>query len=420
MNLKNLKILFCSLIYFFTVLNSWSADGSIEARNNEKALLPLGYLQFEPEKRSTPNLPQPIVYIIVNDLYYNGQSQLIPLEGQDSVSLKNLQKKSVPAYITGIYQYKKSKFILTCILKDTKTKKIIWSKTLTANAKNFRQVAHQFSDTIVENFFGNKGFAQSKIAFISKENGHKELYLLDYDGKNPIQLTNDKSINLIPTWGKNNDYIIYTSYKTKRPQLFSYQISTKKNKLFLASKYLSLSPDYNSLDNELIYTLSINGNSEIFRSHWDSPSQTRITYSRSIETTPSWSPNGYEFAFTSNRAGSPQIYTMDKDGSNLKRLSYENSYNTSPAWSPSGDLIVFVGIANKQTNIYTIKPNGQDLRQLTKNSNRNENPTWSPNGKAIIFSSTRFGKNELFIMKWNGDGQKRIYRKHSITPSWSN
>ena len=355
----NLKKAF---LVFLAITSVFASDGVIEATNHSNRLLSVGHLKFKPLKGVKKSLPEPVATIIANDLYYNGQSKLVRFNNDLQTTRLGMKKNGVSSYVTGVFSFKKTRINITCMLKDITTKKNIWKKSYQTTVKKLRQTAHKCSDDIVKILFGNKGFAQSKITFVSNQSGHKEVYIADYDGRNVEQVTRNQSINLIPTWGKENDYIIYTSYQTQRPQLFSYQLSKKEHKLYRKSDYLNLSPDYNPLDNELIYASSIRGNTEIFRSYWGSPSQTRLTFIRSIETSPSWSPNGYEFAFTSNRTGSPQIYIMDRDGSNMRRLSFENAYNTSPSWSPSGELITFVGLSNQKTNIYTIQTNGKNLQ----------------------------------------------------------
>ena len=45
-------------------------------------------------------------------------------------------------------------------------------------------MAHKFSDELVYQLFGEKGIAQTKVVFISKKSGNKEVYTMDYDGAN--------------------------------------------------------------------------------------------------------------------------------------------------------------------------------------------------------------------------------------------
>ena len=284
-----------------------------------------------------------------------------------------------------------------------------------------RNVAHEFSDELIFQLFGERGIAQTKILFVSKHLGNKEIFQMDYDGASVIEITRNYSINLVPCWLRDNASIIFTSYQTGAPQLYIKVLPRGKERIFVHSRYLNTGPDYNSIDDEIVYTSSVKGNTEIFRVSESEKNPVRLTYSGALESDPSWSPNGYEIVFTSNRSGAPMLYIMDRDGSNVRRLTYEGNYNTSPSWSPKGDKIAFCRMSpGGQMDIFTISPNGTDLKQLTFDSGSNESPSWSPDGRAIVFSSNRLGRQEIYSMREDGSYQRQItILGQNTAPDWS-
>src|SRR5258707_3609424 len=54
-----------------------------------------------------------------------------------------------------------------------------------------RRAVHQFIDDLIETVAGQKGIATSRIAFVANRTGHKENYVADYYGSNPVQFTHD-------------------------------------------------------------------------------------------------------------------------------------------------------------------------------------------------------------------------------------
>ncbi|MFB3897156.1 MAG: hypothetical protein ACE14V_12720, partial [bacterium] len=72
---------------------------------------------------------------------------------------------------------------------------MIWQKAYEGPIDANRDMMHRFSDAVLYSF-GLPGFSNSKIAYISNAKGNKEVYMMDYDGYNVVQLTDDKSIDL--------------------------------------------------------------------------------------------------------------------------------------------------------------------------------------------------------------------------------
>lgn len=93
---------------------------------------------------------------------------------------------------------------------------------------------------------------------------------------------------------------------------------------------------------------------------------------------PTLSPDGRKIAFTSDRDGNLEIYVMNSDGSGLRRLTDDPSNDEYPTWSPDGQWIAFHSDRDGDIDIYIMRPNGSDLRQLTNNNDSDTQPSWSP------------------------------------------
>ena len=103
-----------------------------------------------------------------------------------------------------------------------------------------RKLAHQFADDIIGVLSGGlPGIAQTQIAYVSNKTGNKEIWVMDYDGANPRQLSTLRSISLTPRWSPDATRIAFTCYVPFRG-ITSAQIciySTGSNRLISFPRY---------------------------------------------------------------------------------------------------------------------------------------------------------------------------------------
>ena len=74
-------------------------------------------------------------------------------------------------------------------------------------------MVHRLADELVLQYTGEQGIARSWIAYVSDTGGAKELFVMDYDGYQPRQLTFDGSLNLAPTWASDKRRLAFVSYR---------------------------------------------------------------------------------------------------------------------------------------------------------------------------------------------------------------
>jgi TolB protein len=282
------------------------------------------------------------------------------------------------------------------------------------------RVAHKVSDEVVLQFTGELGIADTKIAYVSAASGHKEIYMMDYDGAEATRLTSNQSINLSPSWSPDLRSIAFTSFMRGYPYLYR-TFPFEKRPVQLLAGYLGIntSPAWSPDGRQLALTLSKDGNPEIYVLTVATGAFRRLTTFSGIDTEPTWSPTGREIAFVSDRSGSAQIYLMDAEGANVRRVSHDG-FNTQPRWSPKGDAIAFTSRRGNH-DIWAVSPDGSNLRQLTSGPGSNESASWAPNGRHLVFQSNRLGTFQLFTMLADGSEQQQLTKgPGEITSgSWS-
>lgn len=368
------------------------------------------------------NTSEMITSVISNDLWMSGFFKVNVKSGSPPADIRAAAGNSrALAAITGKYQISGNRITIQPHAVDLASGRTILKNDYFDAAARQRYILHKISDDIVYSLTGERGIARSKIAFVKEKGANvKEIAIMDYDGQNAIELTNNKSINLSPAWAPDGSKVCYTTFKDNNPDLYVINLLTNSLSRLSNVQGLNSAPAWSPDGSTIALTLTQDGNAEIYILEVEKKKLRRLTYNNAIDSSPSWSPSNREMAFTSDRSGSPQIYIMDSDGLSVRRLTFEGSYNDSPAWSPRGDKIAFVSRTASGFDIYTIDVTGENLMRLTDSSGSNEDPSWSPNGFSLIFSSTRNGRKAIYSMFWDGSDQKQITSGGtSYMPSWS-
>ena len=367
--------------------------------------------------------------IVSEDLLYSGIFNLISLPPDQFFTTKldfnktdyNLAvANGIDTLVKFEIKTSKNKITLSGSCWDVVSVKKIFDKEYKYADYEIRKLAHNFSEDIIKSLTGQSISFSSKIAFSNTMSGNKEIWCVDYDGKNLTRLTYNNSISVLPKFSSGGKYIYYTTYKNGNPDMFRYDFKKNISVPFIIYQGLNITGSASPDGEYFIATLSKDGDPELYLFTAEGKIIRRLTYSRGVDTAASFSPNSNEFIFVSDRGGNPQLYIMDIEGTNLRKITH-GGYNDSPCWSPVGGAIAFAKRNGARFDIYVMDVSTNKEYQLTKNSGSNENPSFSSDGRRIIFSSNRTGRYELFSMYADGTDQKPIssIAKESTNPVWS-
>jgi TolB protein len=185
---------------------------------------------------------------------------------------------------------------------------------------------------------------QSMIAF-GRQNfdGTSSLWVMDSDGSNPRQLTDDTSLNQHPAWSPDGSTIVFES--------------------------------------------SRDGNYELYRMDPDGSNVTRLTFTTDRqEENADFSPDGSLVAFDACDAvifcpgdADMTIYAMQPDGSNVVPLTTDERIDANPSWSPDGSQIVFRSDRLTYTALWVMDADGSNPYVLTPNQGQGGvDPDWRP------------------------------------------
>jgi TolB protein len=292
-------------------------------------------------------------------------------------------------------------------------------------ANELHRLGAALADDVVKAFTGTRGAADTEIAFVSDRSGHREIYVMDADGRNVRAATKSDSIKVFPDWLPDGGGILYTTYlKDGFPDLFVSSRGRAKAGRILRD-VLPGAPKYRGVfapDGDDLAIVATPGRAaDLFRVRRTGKKLLRLTDNGDvIDVAPSWSPDGKNLTFVSDRSGTPQIYVMDRDGNNPRRLTYQSSYSATPAWSPDGRWIVYGVRAEGQFDLYLMDPGGEVTIPLVVHRGNDQNPSWSPDGRKVVFSSDRRGRADLYMIDVNSRRLQRLTKasRDNIAPSW--
>ncbi len=280
-----------------------------------------------------------------------------------------------------------------------------------------RDAGHEIASWITQMLTGETGAYASKIAFVVKSAGTKEIWVMDWDGANPHVLTRDNSTNMSPTWSADGKSLYYTSFKSGNADIYRLDLASGRSAPFAATPRLDSAPCVSPDGQWVAFSSSEDGNSEIYRMRPDGSDKAQLTVSYGIDTSPSFAPTGNELVFTSDRGGSPQIYKMDIDGASVQRLTYSGNYNETARWSPRGDMIAF---ASREVGfqIFTLSlADGRERRVTDPGSNLD--PSWSADGMKLVYASVQGGKGSIWTCNWDGSGARQLtFGLEASQPQW--
>ena len=123
----------------------------------------------------------------------------------------------------------------------------VLGKQYTDNATNdaVRVIAHRFADEIIFRLGGGvAGIAETKIYFVSERSGHKEIWVMDYDGNNQQQVTHLGSISLSPRVSPDGSRLAFSSVTKSGWEIMMYSFDINRIVSFPRFGGMNLSPSW--------------------------------------------------------------------------------------------------------------------------------------------------------------------------------
>ena len=280
---------------------------------------------------------------------------------------------------------------------------------------------------------GLEGVLGSTIAFTLKQPKRRKIIArVNTHGKKLAAVSKNRFINLLPSWNRKGDAIVYTTLSRMGTAIIFNDFKNRPAKLIVSNisanhiskNFLSVSGGtWFSNGRQLVVTLSHKGNTDLYTFDRQRRRETRLTFHRGIDTVPDLSPDNQHLIFVSDRSGHEQIFYLRLGTKIAFQLTFGLGSSSDPVWSPDGTLIAFSKISSGHSQIHLMDPFTGEDHQLTQGRYNSEQPTWSPDGRQIVFVSSSTGVYKLYIMFVDGTGRRRLTRTPKDfkegSPSWT-
>jgi len=169
----------------------------------------------------------------------------------------------------------------------------------------------------------------SQILFVAYEDDNLEIYTLNVEQMEILNITVSSANDSSPTWSPDGSQIAFVS-------------------------------DRDNSSTSYVFEDSPFANNDVFVMNADGSDVHNLTDGIGNNSFPAWSPDGSQLAFISDRdrqvTGEPfsgsSVFVMNADGSDVRSLTDSDGVDWLPTWSPDGNRIAY----------YTFEDNSMSIR----------------------------------------------------------
>lgn len=166
------------------------------------------------------------------------------------------------------------------------------------------------------------------------DNSNYDIYILDLQTKALTRFTEHWAIDTYPAWSPDGKYIVYTSDRSGRPQLYRKAVAGGK--------------------------------------------ESRLTFEGNENDRASFSPNGKMLAMVHGNGGEYRIAVFELETGQLRVLS-EGKLDESPSFAPNGSMVIFAATFRNAKELHAVPVSGGAARQrLYQLDSDVREPAWSP------------------------------------------
>lgn len=254
-------------------------------------------------------------------------------------------------------------------------------------------------------------YGVEKIAWMSDRSGNMDIWVMDVDGSNPVQLTTDVAEDWFPDWSPGAERIVFASWRAGNSDIWVMDADGSNQTQLTTNASGDFNPVWSPDGTRIAFNSRRDGgDSDIWTMDADGSNLVQLTTDVSDDRRASWSPDGSKMVFSTDRTtpNDNDIWVMDADGSNKTEILAFPNYDLDPTWSPDGNKIAWSARMSGEHDIWVMAPDGTNQTQLTTHLEEDASSSWSPDGSRIAYYSLQLGNPEIFVMDADGSNQTQL------------
>lgn len=183
---------------------------------------------------------------------------------------------------------------------------------------------------------------QKLVFVLGTPNQGGDIYSVNIDGSNLVNLTNSDGVGdyAYPEWSPDGSRIAYQSIQNSNWEIFTMnpdgsdpiQLTRITGREFVSSIQATWSPD----SQRIVFASDRSGSWDIYMMNRDGSGVNPLTQDKFTDSMPDWSPDGRLLVFASDRTGRTQLYIMTADGVQVIQLTNipNRGDMSEPDWRP--------------------------------------------------------------------------------------
>jgi Tol biopolymer transport system component len=237
----------------------------------------------------------------------------------------------------------------------------------------------------------------NRIVYGSRSNGNLDTWIMEQDGSNKKQLTNDKEVEVSPSVSGDGAYILFGSNRNGTFHVWRMGIDGKNLKQ-LTDESGGWGPVASPAGNWFVYFSTKAGKENLWKMSLDGSSSSKPVRLTTLSSyNPAISPDGKMLAFSVwNENAEPQRFEHEiislETGRRIRSFelpstAFRFSGNMLLRWMPDGSGLTFINNQNGTSNISFLPLDGGQTVQLTNfNDSQIFGFDWSRDGRQIVMT----------------------------------
>ena len=248
----------------------------------------------------------------------------------------------------------------------------------------------------------------AKVVFASDRNGNLDIYLMNPNGSEVIQLTEHLSADYDPVFSPTGEHILFVSHRDGIRDLYLMDVDGRNVKAVFPRAVDRSEPAWSPDGKKIVY---LRDTESIYSADIDGENEKPLARAGEFGGQPAWSPDGDRIVFSFSPAaraqqekeGYPLIF-IPAQGGVRKKVSLGDIRHIFPAWSPDGEWIAFADLPwflheINQGTIHIMRPDGSKRQQIVSRAGGfARDPTWFPNGIQLLYEKKSKDKKQLFTI----------------------